>query len=260
MKTIIHLGKRWLKSSPGFTLAELMIAMAVGSLVMGGVFAVWYQLFSVTATNSNYMVAFRQVQNGGDWISHDALMTQGVYKMVSTPLNDGGDGIDDSQTDITVIDTDGFPPSGVICIEDELIRYISKTEDTFEDCTRGGDATAHDDNTSVTVLVTLNWTDWDGNQHQVVYNLKDSSKQLVRSYYMKEKAEEGEPENDFELQSSSIVAEAIDPAMTTSEWIEDDKELTVKITASVGGYVLGKHGVQSETATRTYKVNPRPLF
>jgi hypothetical protein len=219
--------------------------MAVGSFVMGGVFTVWTQLFNVTAVNSNYMAAFRQVQNGGDWISRDALMTQQVYPTVSTTLSSG---IDDSQTTITVNSTADFPPTGVISIEDELIQYTSKTANTFEGCTRGGNATAHADGKSVTSFLALGWTEWAGDQHQVVYNVKETSRELLRSYF-----------TNGNLETSTIIAKAIVVGETNSYWDYDEKELTVDIAASVGGYILGKHGVQSETATRTYRVHPRPL-
>ena len=236
MKNPLHLIKRCLKNSPGFTLVELMVAMAVGSLVMGGVFVVWTQLFDVTATNSNYMAAFYQVQNGGDWTSNDALMTQGVYAMASTEL-DGG--ITDSQVTIPVDSTAGFPPVGVIAIEDELIQYIGKTDTQFTGCIRGSSATTHDDSTSVTFFIALNWTAWSGDQYQVVYNLKETSRELMRSQYIN-----GNP------QTAAIVAEAINLAGTTSAWDYDEKELTVTITAQIG----------DEVVARTYKVNPRPLF
>jgi prepilin-type N-terminal cleavage/methylation domain-containing protein len=235
MKKIIHLGKKWLKYSPGFTLVELMIAMAVGGFVVSGVLAVWTQLFNVTATNSNYMTAFRQVQNSGGWISRDALKTQQVY-VASAVLNGG---ISESETTIQVDDTADFPPAGVIGIEDELIQYTSKTNNTFENCTRGVDAAAHGDGTSVTLLVGLGWTAWSGSQYQVVYNLKENSRQLVRSYYI-----------DGSLESTTLIAEAIVVGETTSSWDYDQKELAVVITAQLG----------EETATRTYRVHPRPLF
>ncbi len=263
MKNIVRLGKRWLKNSPGFTLVELMVAMTVGSFVVGGALTVMTQLFDVTATNSNYMAAFRQVQNSGDWISQDALMTQQVYVMDTNPATGdimdpatlAGD-ISDTIDVITVDSTASFPPSGVICIDNELIFYTDKTDSTStfgtvaEPVTRGTNATDHDAGADVTFFVHLGWTDWSGGQHQVVYNLKEISRQLLRSHYMKEKAEEGEPENDFELQSSTIVGEAIDPAETSSGWVYDDKELTIVITAQI----------RDEAATRTYRVHPRPLF
>ncbi len=264
MKTLIHLRKRWLKNSPGFTLVELVVAMAVGSFVVAGVLAVWTQLFSVTATNSNYMAAFRQVQSGGDWISRDALMTQAVYDMASTVLV--GD-ISDAADEITVDSTDGFPPSGIISIEgdttdgiaDELIQYTGVDYDTnkFTGCIRGGHAAGHDAGKSVTVFVGLNWTAWSGDRHQVVYNLKETSRQLVRTH-LKHLATEPDP--DVWVLESSNIADAIVFNRTTSEWHPDERELTVVITADVSGYVVGRHGIQSQMATRTYGINPRPFF
>jgi len=161
VKSIVNLAKKCFRKSPGFTLAEMMVAMTVGGFVMAGVFAVWTQLFDVTATNSNYMAAFRQVQNAGDWISNDALMTQEVYHMASSDL-DGDIGAAD--VEITVDDVDGFPPFGVICIEGELIQYtgIDTTDEKFTGCVRGSAAAAHSDGESVTVFLTLNWTAWSG--------------------------------------------------------------------------------------------------
>ncbi len=252
MKSIIELCKKWRRNSPGFTLVELMVAMAVGSFVMGGVFTIWTQLFHVTAVNSNYMTAFRQVQNGGDWISRDALMTQQVYETASTTLSSG---ISDTETTIPVASTDGFPAAGAISIEDELIQYTSKTANIFENCTRGSNATAHDDGKSAGFLITLGWAEWSGDQHQLVYNIKEISRELVRSHYVKSVGT-----TDYVLNDTSLIAEAIVVGETYSDWDYNEKELKVQITASVGSYILGRPGVQSETATRTYKVHPRPLF
>ncbi|MFC1893588.1 type II secretion system protein J [Chloroflexota bacterium] len=248
MNSIISWGQRWLRKSPGFTLAEMMVAMAVGSFVVAGVLAVMTQLFDVTATNSNYMAAFRQAQNSGDWISRDSLMTQQV-DIAATALTAG---VDDSQTTITVSSTDGFPVSGVIGIsgatgveEDELIQYSGKTTTQFTGCTRDSSATAHSDGSSVTVFVALGWTEWTGDQNQVIYNLKEVSRQLVRSHLIK-----GVSESSYSLAGSSIVGEAIEAGETSSVWDYGDKELTVVITAQI----------RDEAATRTYRINPRPLF
>lgn len=189
------MGKRWLKNNAGFTLAELMVAMAVGGFVMAGVFAIMTQLFWVTSSNSNYMAAFRQVQNAGGWISHDALMAQSV--MLDDPA------------------------------------------------------------TPETEFITLGWTAWSGDQHKVVHSLEDTSgelKELKRSHYIKAKGTE-----DFVLQDATVIAECINSTNTSSDWDKSDKELTVTITAKVGDYVLWRHGTYAESATRTYKVKPRPL-
>ena len=242
MKTIICRGKGWLRSSPGFTLAELMIAMAVGGFVIAGVLTVMTQLFDVTSANSNYMAVFNQVQSSGDWISQDTLMTQQVYTPTLTALD--GD-IDAADTAVQVNSTNGFPSSGVICIEDELIQYAAKTATQFTGCTRGSSAAAHDDDKSVTVFVALGWVGWSGDQHQVVYHLQENSRQLMRSHLIKAVGTA-----DFILQDTNLIAKAIVVGETTSDWDYDEKELTVVIKAQIW----------VETATRTYKVHPRPLF
>jgi prepilin-type N-terminal cleavage/methylation domain-containing protein len=243
MKKSIHLVRGWLRGERGFTLMEMMLALAIGALVMGGVFAVWTQMFNVTAANSNYMAAFRQVQNSGDWISRDAQMTQGVYEMVSTAL-DGGITAG-STADIQVDDVTGFPTVGAICIGKEIILYtgIDAASDEFTNITRGYNAVAHSDNDPVTIFLGLRWTDWDGNQHRVIYSLREESRQLVRTYLM------ADPDV-WALQSSNTIAEALDAAATSSSWDYDQKELTVVITAQI----------DEEAATRIYRIHPRPLF
>jgi hypothetical protein len=252
MKNIIPLVRKWQRSSQGTSLVELMTAMAIGGFIIAAVFTIMTPLFHVTASNSNYMAAFHQVQNSGDWISRDALMAQGVCEMASTELRLG---IDDSQVTIPVNNTIDFPPSGVICIEDELIQYNSKTGNTLEDCTRGGNATEHDVDESVALFVALSWIDWYGNRYMVVYNLKETSHHLIRSYLAKEVSE-----TSYNLVSSNLIAEAINVDMTTSSWDYGEKELTVEIVATVGEYILLKTGNWESTASRTYKINPRPFF
>jgi len=69
------------KSQKGFTLIELIIAIAITALIIGGitvsVFQL-FQLFKVNASTSNRMLAVRQVQNAGHWVSRDVQMAQSV--------------------------------------------------------------------------------------------------------------------------------------------------------------------------------------
>jgi prepilin-type N-terminal cleavage/methylation domain-containing protein len=60
----------------GFTLVELIMAMAVTAIIASAVTTVIYQVFNMNARSSNHMVAVRQVQNAGYWVSHDAQMAQ----------------------------------------------------------------------------------------------------------------------------------------------------------------------------------------
>lgn len=90
-------------------------------------------------------------------------------------------------------------------------------------------------------LVTLNWVDWEGDAHEVVYTLEDASgglKELWRTYSISDVTQE-----------TMRVARYIDPNETSRNWDESAKVLTLVITAQVG----------DQTATRTYNVEPRPL-
>ena len=61
------------------------------------------------------------------------------------------------------------------------------------------------------------------------------------------------------LNEDTIIAECIDPANTSSTWNEDKRALTFKVTAKVGDYVLWRPGTWADSASRIYKVVPRPL-
>ncbi|MBA7599184.1 hypothetical protein ES703_06211 [subsurface metagenome] len=89
-------------------------------------------------------------------------------------------------------------------------------------------------------FVTLDWVDWEGDAHKVVYTLEDASdglKELWRTYSI----------NDVP-QETMRVARYIDP-VTNLAWNASENVLTLVITAQVG----------DQTATRTYNVKPRPL-
>ncbi len=64
------------KNQRGFTLIELVIAIAITGLVTGGITMTIFQVFSGNTRTSNHMIAVRQVQNAGYWISHDGQMAQ----------------------------------------------------------------------------------------------------------------------------------------------------------------------------------------
>jgi prepilin-type N-terminal cleavage/methylation domain-containing protein len=245
-----------LRESRGFTLVEIIVAMGIGSLVMGGVFLIYNQLFSVTATNSNYMAAFRQVQNAGDWITNDVLTAQEVYEMTDTTLDAD---IDKDDTEIAVADTtdwEEFPGAGIICIGNEIIQYtgIDTDTDEFTGCIRGSEAEDHDEDDAVTFFVSVGRADWDGNLHQMVYNLTEDE-DLIRTHLMMATGT-----TDWVVQSSSRVAEKMVILVTTSTWNQSRLELEVELTANFGGFILGRHGLQSFEATRIYKIHPRPFI
>jgi len=71
------------KNQKGFTLIELIVAIAITGLIIGAITVTIFQLFNISARSDNHMLAVRQVQNAGYWISLDTQMAQSV-------VTDGG--------------------------------------------------------------------------------------------------------------------------------------------------------------------------
>ena len=99
--------------------------------------------------------------------SPDRLEKRQVFAVLSTAIN-GGTAVTASSTSaITVASTTGFPTSGHIKLENEVIKYTSTTATTFAGTiTRaqlGTVAAAHGDKSSVTEVFLL------GHTHQVPY-------------------------------------------------------------------------------------------
>jgi prepilin-type N-terminal cleavage/methylation domain-containing protein len=70
--------KRTKHGQRGFTLIELIIAIAIASLITGGITAAINQILTINTRASNHMVAVRQVQQAGKEVSKDTLQAQGV--------------------------------------------------------------------------------------------------------------------------------------------------------------------------------------
>jgi prepilin-type N-terminal cleavage/methylation domain-containing protein len=62
----------------GFTLIEILVALAIAGAIMGVMAAAVITIIKTTSQNDEWNVNMRQVQNAGYWISHDALMAQSV--------------------------------------------------------------------------------------------------------------------------------------------------------------------------------------
>jgi len=66
------------KNQRGFTLIEVVLAIALTGIITGGITMTFFQVFSENTRGSNHMIAVRQVQNAGYWVSHDTQMAQSV--------------------------------------------------------------------------------------------------------------------------------------------------------------------------------------
>jgi prepilin-type N-terminal cleavage/methylation domain-containing protein len=66
------------KNQRGFTLIELLIAITIIGLITSGITMTIFQVISESARSTNHMLAVRQVQNAGYWVSHDAQMARTV--------------------------------------------------------------------------------------------------------------------------------------------------------------------------------------
>jgi prepilin-type N-terminal cleavage/methylation domain-containing protein len=76
------------KNQKGFTLVELMIAIAISSVITGGITMTIFQVIIGSARTNNHMIAVRQAQNAGYWVSHDGQMAQSI-NIGSDPLGGG---------------------------------------------------------------------------------------------------------------------------------------------------------------------------
>ena len=71
------------KNQRGFTLIELILAIAI----TGGITMAIFQVFTGNTRSTNHMIAVKQVQNAGYWLSRDTQMARDVV-----PGDDGDTG------------------------------------------------------------------------------------------------------------------------------------------------------------------------
>ncbi len=66
------------KNRMGFTLIEVILAIALTSIITGGITSAIFQVFSQNTRSTAHMTAVKQVENAVHWISRDAQMAQSV--------------------------------------------------------------------------------------------------------------------------------------------------------------------------------------
>ena len=77
MKSVVT-GRRGRRGQLGFTLAELMIAITVGAIILVGSFVLMRHMVIVSAENRDETMAVLQVQYVGFWINEDVVQAQYV--------------------------------------------------------------------------------------------------------------------------------------------------------------------------------------
>jgi prepilin-type N-terminal cleavage/methylation domain-containing protein len=86
--SFLQFTERWGRRDLGVTLAELMVAIAVGAIVMGGSMAILYRMATVSGEHRDDTMAVLQVQFVGFWVSDDLVQAQDVI-IGDNPQADG---------------------------------------------------------------------------------------------------------------------------------------------------------------------------
>ena len=68
----------FLRNCRGFTLLEVVVALSIGSLIVAASTQILTQIYTVVPKTESSILAMRQVQVAGHWISRDATMAQGI--------------------------------------------------------------------------------------------------------------------------------------------------------------------------------------
>lgn len=73
------------RNQQGFTLVELLVAMVICSLLIGGITTTVVQAFTCPTQSNDHMTAVKQVENAIECIRHDVVQTQ-----IMEPNGDSG--------------------------------------------------------------------------------------------------------------------------------------------------------------------------
>jgi len=62
----------------GFTLIEMLIALAIGSIVIGGIYSSIYQTYRLSTVSENSILVINQLENAGNLIRRDGMQATSV--------------------------------------------------------------------------------------------------------------------------------------------------------------------------------------
>ncbi|MFB0559198.1 MAG: PilW family protein [Dehalococcoidales bacterium] len=66
----------WQAKQKGTSLLELLVAMAITAMIVGGIAALIFQEYSGTATAKNSITVAHEIGNAARWISQDVMMAE----------------------------------------------------------------------------------------------------------------------------------------------------------------------------------------
>ena len=76
------------RKQAGFTLIEVLVAIAITGVISLGISIASAQVLNQTTRNNDYTIASRNALNALYWISHDALMAQTIDGVAGFPQTD----------------------------------------------------------------------------------------------------------------------------------------------------------------------------
>lgn len=75
-----------IRSEDGYSLIGIVIALAIMAIITSGIMMAIYQIYNVSSDRTNHLVAIREVQNAGRWLTLDG------QKAVTIEPDQGTDG------------------------------------------------------------------------------------------------------------------------------------------------------------------------
>lgn len=119
-------------SMRGFTLVEILIALAIISVAGGSIMSALNASSKTLTSVREITTAESLTRTQTEYIRRSQYDSQRAETTLSADIS-----ASDDEDDILVASTAGFLPSGVVCIDNEIIQYDYKTGSEFRDCTRG---------------------------------------------------------------------------------------------------------------------------
>jgi prepilin-type N-terminal cleavage/methylation domain-containing protein len=232
----------------GFTLIEVMVAVAITAIIGVVLTASIFQIMTVQSSTKDRVDAVKQVENALHYVNQDAQMAFPGQ----SPVNNSSNYFRSTTLtaaaavgshSLSLASAAGFVAPGTVVVgtgaNAETLAFTAVTGNTL---TTAAVAKAHSLNSPVANAMTLKWLDNAGSSHRVSYYLQSVSGviYLARS------------ETIGAGQAATLnLARAVDS--TNSYYTFDGHVLNITLTSAVSGF-------RSATETRTLAVQFRPTL